>query len=78
MSLYHPKEVPISEPFPCPECGKVSMRRKIENCKLEDGFIIRRLKHYKCLSCGSRFFDDDAMHRIQAERAHHALKGAAG
>ena len=78
MSLYHPKEALISDPFPCPECGKDSMKRKIENYKLEDGSIIRRLKHYKCLSCGSRFFDDDAIHRIQAERLHHSLKGAAG
>jgi len=44
------------------------MIRVVETCRLEDGLTVRKLAHYKCRSCGSRFFDDDAMHRIQAAR----------
>ena len=59
----------MSEPLPCPECGAVQMVRTVENCPLEEGLVVRRLRHFKCESCGARFFDDDAMHRIQTERA---------
>ncbi len=69
MSLSHPKGAPISEPLPCPECGKVKMTRTVETCQLGDGLTVKRLSHYKCRSCGSRFFDDDAMHDIQSIRA---------
>ncbi|MFH1739909.1 MAG: hypothetical protein ABIH23_12935 [bacterium] len=41
----------------------------VETCRIEDGLTIKRLRHYKCRSCGARFFDDDAIHRIQEERA---------
>jgi transposase-like protein len=41
----------------------------VETCRLEDGLTVKKLAHYKCRSCGSRFFDDDAMHRIQTVRA---------
>jgi len=41
----------------------------MENCRLADGLAIKKLTHYKCRSCGSRFFDDDAMQVIQAARA---------
>ncbi|MHC4227174.1 MAG: hypothetical protein ACYSW0_07055 [Planctomycetota bacterium] len=47
------------------------MIRIVETCQLDDGLTVKKLAHYKCSSCGSRFFDDDAMHRIQAERASH-------
>lgn len=59
----------MPEPFPCPECGDVGMVRVVENCRLDDSFLVKRLAHFKCRSCGARFFDDAAMHRIQAERA---------
>ena len=71
MSLSHPKEAPTSEPLPCPECGKVEMVRVVEDVRLEDGLTVKKLAHYKCRSCGSRFFDDDAMHAIRAARASH-------
>jgi len=41
----------------------------VETCRLADGFTVKRLRHYRCRSCGARFFDDDAMHRIQQERS---------
>ena len=69
MSLYPPKEVQITEPLPCPECGEIQMIRVVETCRLEDGFTIKKLRHYKCQSCGARFFDDEAMNRIQNERS---------
>jgi hypothetical protein len=71
MYLSHPKEVPISEPFPCPECRKIEMVTIVEKCQLADGLIIKRLSYYKCRSCGTRLFDDAAMHRIQEYRAEH-------
>jgi len=69
MSSFHPREARISEPLPCPECGKPKMTSVVETCRLEDGPTVKRLRHYKCRSCGARLFDDDAMHRIQQERA---------
>jgi hypothetical protein len=47
------------------------MTRVTETCKLEGGLTIKKLAHCKRSFCGPRFFDDDAMHRIQAERAPH-------
>jgi YgiT-type zinc finger domain-containing protein len=76
MSSSHPRVAPISEPFPCPECGKIEVVSVVETFCLADGLTVRKLRHYKCRSCGERFFDDAAMHRIQAERAgHHAVAG---
>jgi transcription elongation factor Elf1 len=69
MSSFHRKEAPISEPFPCPECGKNSVVTVIENCRLDDGTTIKKLRHYKCRNCGVRLFDTDAMHGIQRQRA---------
>ena len=53
------------------------MARTVATCRLGDGFAVKRLSHYKCGACGARFFDDDAMHRIQTERAARAA-GAVG
>jgi len=69
MSSSHPREAPISEPLPCPECGKMEMVTVVETCRLADGLTVKRLRHYRCRSCGARLFDDDAMHRIQQRRA---------
>jgi len=44
----------------------MQMVRVVEPVRLADGLVVKRLAHYKC---GSRFFDDDAMHAIQAARA---------
>jgi len=76
MSSSHPKEAPISEPFPCVECGKTAVVSVVENCRLADGLTIKRLRHYKCRSCGVRLFDDAAMHRIQQQRAEHPVGAA--
>ena len=76
MSLYHRKEALMSEPLPCPECGKVRMKRIIETCRLHDGIKVKRLRHYKCSSCGARFFDDDAMQAIRSSRTLQASHAA--
>jgi predicted RNA-binding Zn-ribbon protein involved in translation (DUF1610 family) len=73
MSSSHLRKAPTSEAFPCPECGKIQMIRVVETCQLGDGLTVKRLAHYKCRSCGSRFFDDGAMHSIAAVRASHRL-----
>lgn len=71
MSSSHSKEAPITEPYPCLECGKIEMVSVIETCQLADGLTIKRLRHYKCRCCGARLFDDAAMHHIQKYRAKH-------
>jgi DNA-directed RNA polymerase subunit RPC12/RpoP len=71
MSSSHRKKAPTSDALACPECGKTQMIRVVETCRLADGLTVKKLGHYKCRSCGSRFFDDDAMHGIQAARASH-------
>ncbi len=44
------------------------MVRVVEDVRLADGFMVKQLSHYRCGSCGARFFDDEAMHKIQAAR----------
>jgi len=44
------------------------MIRVVEDVQLADGFTVKKLAHYRCGSCGARFFDDEAMRTIQAAR----------
>ena len=53
------------------------MTRTIETCRLRDGLTVKELRPYKCQSCGERFFDDDAMHHVQAVRESRAASTAA-
>jgi DNA-directed RNA polymerase subunit M/transcription elongation factor TFIIS len=69
MSSSHQRKALTSERLPCPECGRLQMVHVVETARLADGSAVKRLTHYKCRACGSRFFDDDAMHVIQAARA---------
>jgi transcriptional regulator NrdR family protein len=71
MSSSRPSTVPTSERLPCPECGKTEMVRVVETVRLADGLTVKKLAHLKCRSCRSRFFDNDAMHAIQAARTAH-------
>ena len=63
----------MSEPLRCPECEKTEMVSVVETCRLADGLAVKRLRHYRCRSCGARFFDDAAMHRIQQQRAQSSV-----
>jgi predicted RNA-binding Zn-ribbon protein involved in translation (DUF1610 family) len=74
MSLSQASAARTPEPLPCPECGAVRLTRVVENCRLDDGLVVARLRHYKCQACGARLFDDDAMHRVQASRASRAAR----
>jgi len=76
MSSSPQREAQMSEPLPCPECGAMQMAYTVETCQTEDGLTVRRLRHLKCSGCAARFFDDEAMHRIQSERAKLALAHA--
>ena len=76
MSSSRPKETLTSEPLPCPECGEEKMVSIVENCTLDDGTVVKKLRHHKCIECGSRFFSDDAMHRIQSTRHTHEFAHA--
>jgi transposase-like protein len=40
----------------------------VETLHLENGLTVESLRHYRCRHCGSRFYDDEAIHRIQAAR----------
>lgn len=66
----------MSEAFSCPLCGAVAMARVVEGCTLSDGFVVKKLGHLKCGRCGERFFDDEAMRRIQEERGKRGVKVA--
>jgi hypothetical protein len=76
MSSFLQKETQTSEPLPCPECGLMQMVGVVENCRLQDGFTVRRLRHFKCRACDAHFFDDSAMNRIQEERNKQRLPRA--
>jgi len=57
-----------SEIYPCPECGKETMRRLKADCKLLDGVVVPDLDRWHCSSCGQDFFDPEAMDRIAEVR----------
>jgi hypothetical protein len=54
----------------------MELAQTVENCRIGDCLSVKRLRHFKCRACGARLYDDDAMHRIQSERAKHALAHA--
>ena len=54
----------------------VIARRVLFTEKAEGCLSAKRLRHFKCRACGARLYDDDAMHRIQSERAKHTLAHA--
>ena len=59
-----------------PECGKVQSTRVVETCPLDNGLTVKKPRHLKCRACDGRFFDDNAMRRIQMERATRSLMAA--
>jgi len=76
MSSSLQREAQMSDLLPCPECGALELFKTVENCRLDDGLSIKRLRFFKCRACGAKLFDDAAVHRIQSERAGHALANA--
>ena len=51
----------------CPDCGRKAIERVKSDYLTEDGASIPDLEHWQCASCGARFFDIEAMHRIVSE-----------
>ena len=68
MSSSLRKKARTSSAIPCPGCGRKGMKVVVESCTLRDGTRMTDLKQYKCGACHARYFDDEAMHRIQAQR----------
>ena len=68
MSSSHQKKAQIYKTLPCPECGESELHYVTEDVQLNDGAIIPELHYLKCRSCKSKFFDDDAIHKIQSIR----------
>jgi hypothetical protein len=52
------------------------MAEAVGNCSVGHGVSVKRLRHFRCRACGAKFYDDDAVHRIQSERAKHSLARA--
>lgn len=75
MSSSRPREAPMSETLPCPECGIEAMKLVVETCRLKDGLSVPRLRHFRCQACGARFFTDEAMDAIQSRREKAAPPG---
>ena len=48
----------------------------VEALRLENGVTVENLRFHRCRSCGSRFYDDDAVHRIQAARKSQSTSAA--
>lgn len=76
MSSSHQRKAPTVKTLLCPLCGTVAMSRITETCTLNDGLVMKLLMHWKCGECEERFFDDDAMRRIQEERGKQNVKMA--
>ncbi len=55
-------------PFPCPECGQISLVWVTGDCTLLNGTVVPNLKRLKCSSCLEDFFDHIAMGVIEAYR----------
>jgi hypothetical protein len=74
-TLVRVKRLAIARNVPFTQKADGEMAYTVENCRTEDGVTVRRLRHLKCGACGARIFDD-AMHRIQSERAKRSLAHA--
>ncbi len=48
------------------------MVRVIEDYRSPDGLKVGRLLHYRCAACGTRLFDEEAIHTIQSARTRRA------
>jgi len=72
MCSYLQKEAPTTELLPCPECGALKVARSLENVELSDEVKVRKLNHLKCMACGFRLIDDQAMKEIHNARISHS------
>jgi predicted RNA-binding Zn-ribbon protein involved in translation (DUF1610 family) len=57
-----------NELFPCPECGKMTIKRIKSDCTLRDGTFVPNLEFYYCSTCHAKLYDDAAMQKIEIFR----------
>lgn len=67
-------EANLGRALPCPECGKLAMKRVRGPCTLREGTVIADLERLRCGSCQANFFDDAAMRAIAEFRRHLSRK----
>ncbi len=63
--------------LPCPVCGRRALADVVEDCELSGGWLVKRLRHTRCKSCGERFFDVAAMTANEASRKPSARRRSA-
>jgi hypothetical protein len=68
MSSFRPNSAQISEPYPCPNCGKMEIRSTTGACDFKDGLHIESMHFFQCDACCERYYDDEAMGYIQSLR----------
>lgn len=61
-------------PLPCPQCGRLTMRRVQGPCTLQDETIIPDLERFQCGHCQANFFDEAAMRTIAGFRQQRSDK----
>lgn len=73
------RSLELSSPrvLPCPECGRLAMKRVRGPCTLRDGTVIPDLERLQCSSCRANFFDDAAMRSIAEFRQRSSHKALA-
>jgi hypothetical protein len=63
--------------LPCPECGKLAMKRVRGPCTLRDGTVLPELERLQCNNCRANFFDDNAMWAVAEFRRRSSHKARA-
>jgi len=53
----------------CVSCGSKDVRRKRVSVRLRNGRTVRGVEAHVCDACGERYYDLDAMRRIETEGA---------
>lgn len=51
----------------CVSCGSTRVQRKEVSVRLRDGRTVTGVKADLCAACGERYFDLEAMRRLEAE-----------
>ncbi len=57
----------IKTPAPCPDCGKMQLVY-VTGAYRRGVVLIENLRHLRCKSCKSKFYDDTAMGEIEKHR----------
>ncbi len=52
----------------CPACGSTRIERKRISVRVRSGEVVKGVEAEVCQGCGERFYDLDAMRRLEAQR----------